>query len=98
MITKILGITDIFAALFFFMNNYLDKGNFWFPDKIIFIFAFYLLIKGLIFLAFLDFASILDVICAIILFVSLSMIISPLIALFVIIFLLQKGFFSLISD
>jgi hypothetical protein len=97
MITKILGVFDLIAAIFFCINNLFDRADTWFPNKIIVILGFYLLIKGILFVAFLDFASILDVICAIIIFVSLVMPISPILSLVIVFFLLQKAFFSIFT-
>ena len=93
---KILGIFDILTALLFLINNF-DKSDAWFPNKIVLIAGIYLLIKGVLFLFILDFASSLDVISAVIILLSLVISIHPVLSLIVIIFLVQKGIFSLLS-
>jgi len=93
MIIKILGILDILAALSFWLFAF-----FGFPPKsIVMLFAFYLLAKGVIFLISLDIASIIDVICAGIIFLSFTTPIPKFIVILVALFLLQKGVFSLVA-
>jgi len=94
MLIKILGITDIIIAILFTINANLDKWN-WFPDRIILWAGIFLLIKGILFVLTLDFASLLDIICAIVILLSLTFNISLLISAIVILILLQKGFLSL---
>lgn len=93
MILKILGIIDILTAIFFWTFGILGIV----PKSIILIFAFYLLIKGVVFLISADIASILDIVCASIIFISLNFVIPTFLVIIVAIFLLQKGIFSLLS-
>jgi len=95
MLLKIFGVIDLGIAIFFALNLF-DKWGI-FPDKIILIAGIYLLIKGILFAIILDFASVIDIICAIIMLLSLSFSIAPLISAFVIIFLAQKAFFSIVA-
>jgi len=97
MLHKVLGVADLITALAFFLNTFLDKTDHWFPDKIIIILAIYLIIKGIFFLVSLDFASIIDIICGIILILSIYMFIPLILSTVVLVFLLQKAIFSLIS-
>lgn len=97
MLVKLFGILDLFVAIIFFINNNLDKIDGWFPDKIVLYAGIYLLIKGLFFVLTFDFASLLDIICAIIIIISIYTPVSLIISAIVIILLLQKGFFSLVS-
>ena len=97
MIVKILGMTDIIAAVSFFINNNFDKSG-WFPNSIVIIFGIFLLVKGVIFLSSMDIASILDIICAAIIFVSVIFFpIHALVVFFVDIYLILKGFISIIA-
>ena len=96
MLVKILGISDLIIAILFVINTNLDKSG-WFPDKIILYAGIFLLVKGIFFALTLDFASILDIICAGIILISLAVHIPLLITAIVIILLLQKGFLSLVS-
>lgn len=94
MIIKVLGIVDILAAVFFwiFVVFHISSLSF-----LVTFFAFYLLIKGIAFLISADIASILDVICSIIMFLAVSSVIPTVLVFLVTIFLLQKGIFSLLS-
>ena len=67
------------------------------PSKLIFLFGFYLLAKGVIFLVSKDAASILDVICAIVFFAAPYAELPKIIVIIVTLFLIQKGIFSIIS-
>jgi hypothetical protein len=96
MLVKLLGIIDIVLALLFFINNNFDKSN-WFPNKIILIVGIMLLVKGIIFVLMLDFASLIDIACGIIIILSAFMHIHVLLAFIVCIFLIQKGILSLVS-
>jgi len=91
---KFLGILDLTAAIFFALNLFLGR---FFPDKLVLILGIIILVKGIIFLIILDYISILDVISAVIILLSLTINIHPIISALVALFLLQKGFFSLIS-
>ena len=92
MIVKILGILDILAAVFFWVFG------FWhiIPAGVITFFAFVILIKGVSFSIMRDFASFGDIICSLVMFLSLY--IAFPIAVFIIVsfYLLQKGIFSLL--
>jgi len=93
MITKLLGIMDLVTAIAFLLGNAFS----WFPSGVILFFAGYLLIKGLLFLIFLDFASIIDIICGLIILISIWLPVSTILAIIVVIYLLQKAFFSIAS-
>jgi hypothetical protein len=97
MIIKMFGIMDLIVALAFFINNFFDKTSDWFPNKIILVLAIYIIIKGLFFLFTWDLASIIDIICGILILLSTYWIIPAILASIVIIFLLQKAFFSFVS-
>ncbi len=94
---KLFGVLDVLAALAFFLNNNFDKLNHWFPNNLVLILGLYILIKGIIFLIILDFASAIDVICGIIILLSLSFSINPIITFLVTLFLIQKGILSLVQ-
>jgi len=93
MIVKILGLLDIISALSFWLFALFHI----IPQTLILIIAFYLLIKGAIFLISKDIASILDIICAGIIFLALNSGIPKFVAILVSLFLLQKGIFSLLA-
>lgn len=91
---KILGGFDIItgAIFFIFATFHVDLLH-----KLVMILAIILLIKGLIFMISKDIASLLDIICAIIMFISLGVSMPYLIVILVFIYLLQKGIFSLLA-
>lgn len=92
MMVKILGILDILAAIIFWLF-----GMFYIiPSTIILIIAFYLLVKGILFLISLDIASILDIIASIFIFVSLNFVLPKVIVIIIVLYLIQKGIFSLL--
>ena len=93
MIVKVLGILDIFAAMFFWLSFFFK----FIPEKLILIAAFYLLIKGVVFLISKDIASILDIVCAGVIFLTLNYTIPSFLAILVSLFLLQKGILSLLA-
>lgn len=95
MITKLFGIADIFIAAIFLLSLFGDSG--WFPYQIVIAAGIILLIKGLLFVVFRDFASMIDVVCSVIILSSVWISIPILLSILVIIFLVQKGIFSLIS-
>ena len=93
MFLKALGILDLFSVIIFILYSYT-------PFKLttlLIICAIYLLSKGLIFLLFGDLISIIDVVCGIVLLLTLFFILPKLIVMVVCIFIIQKGLFSLIS-
>ena len=92
MIVKFLGTIDILIAILFWVS-YFD----WISTSILLILAFYLLIKGIIFLTSGDIASILDIICAGLIFLAISFNLPFIIISLVSIFLIQKGIFSILA-
>jgi hypothetical protein len=98
MLLQIFGILDIITGILFFINNTFDKsGSNWFPNRIIIIAGIYLLVKGLIFVILLDFASAIDIIAAVIILISVLVHIPVILTAIVLLFLIQKGIFSLAS-
>lgn len=93
MIIKILGILDILTALLFWLSAFFHI----IPEKILLIVAFYLLAKGIFFIISRDIASILDVISAGIIFISLNFTLPAIVVILVALFLLQKGILSLLA-
>lgn len=92
-IIKILGALDILVGMLFWLF-----GIFGFvPKNLILTIAFLLLIKGIVFLISKDIASILDVICSLIIFSALSISMPKLVVILVALFLIQKGIFSWFS-
>ena len=91
----ILGILDLMAALIFALKFILNNN---FPDSLVISAAFYLIAKGAIFLMGADFASILDILSGGILILSIFVKIPLFIFLIVVIFLVQKGMFSFVSE
>lgn len=97
MIVKLLGILDIAVATIFFLNNSWDKiGGGWLPDNIVFYAGIYLLIKGLMFVWSMDFASMVDIFCGIVILCSIMFQIPIVFASIVILFIIVKGWLSLI--
>ena len=92
MIVKILGILDIIAAILFWLFGMFHIV----PSSIILIIAFYLLIKGIIFVISLDAASIIDIVVSILMFISLNFNFPKVIIFLIAFFLLQKGIISLL--
>lgn len=93
MIVKILGILDLLAAIVFWIFGIWG----FIPSSIITVFSFYLLIKGVIFIILADkFVSGLDIVCGVIMFLSISFTMSPIIVILVSLYLIQKGIFSLL--
>ena len=93
MIIKILGILDIISGFSFWLFGLFAI----LPKSFLTIIAFYLLIKAVFFLYSRDIASILDIICSIIIFTSFNIIMPKFIVIIVAFFLIQKGIFSLLS-
>lgn len=90
----ILGIVDLFIAVIFSLKLIF---NFAFLDNILLSAGIYLVIKGAIFLIGMDFASVLDVLSGIVLILTYFFKIPLVIGIIVIVFLVQKGIFSLVS-
>jgi len=93
MILKILGVGDLIIAAIFILS-YL-----WhiIPDTWLFVMAGYLALKGLIFLISLDLASMVDIGCALVMFISAFFNIPFLVGGVVALFLIQKGVLSLLD-
>lgn len=88
MIIKLFGIFDLIAALIILMHTQV-------PVKAILVCAFYLLIKGALFIFMEDFASVVDVIVGIYaLFLAYNLSIG-LLTIVASLFLAQKGLLSL---
>jgi len=93
MIIKIFGILDLITAVIFGLSHFFH----FIPKTMMFIIAGYLIIKGAIFLFSKDIASVIDIGCGIVILLSVFLSISPLIFIITLIFLIQKGLFSLLS-
>ena len=94
MLIKLLGVLDVMVAILFFANNTFFR---FLPTVIVLIIALYLIIKGLIFVLSADVASIIDIICGIIIIASAFSVLPKLVAVIVAIYLVQKGVFSVLS-
>jgi len=94
MIVKILGIIDIITAISFWIFGIFHPG---FMSGFILILGFYLLIKGIAFAVRLNLMSIIDVVCALIILASTSIVMPIFIVIIVALFILQKGIFSMLS-
>jgi len=90
---KLLGSIDIISAIIIWLSAVFD----FIPSPLILLVAFYLLVKGVVFLFSADIASILDIACSIVIFLSLSFHMPVFIMIVVALFLLQKGIFSWLS-
>jgi|GEM_PF-1028064 len=91
----ILGLVDLFIAGMFALKLIF---NFAFLDNLILSGGIYLIIKGAIFLIGMDFASALDVFSGVVLVLSYFFKIPLVIGIIVIVFLVQKGIFSFVSE
>ena len=94
MIIKLFGIVDFLIAAILLIQNYFFKI---FPSSVIWTVGIYLLIKGIAFVIILDFASLIDIICGIIIILTIFFNVPGLLIGAVILWLLQKGFFSIVS-
>lgn len=90
---KILGSLDIFSAIMVWIAAVFHI----IPSPLLLLIAFYLLTKGVFFLISADIASIIDIICAVLIFLSLSFDMPVFVSIIVALFLLQKGIFSWLS-
>lgn len=97
MIIKLFGIADLLVALAFMLNNLFDKTSNWFPNSIVLFLAIYLIIKGFFFVLTWDLASTIDIICGILILLSIYISIPTVLSIIILIFIIQKAFFSLIS-
>jgi hypothetical protein len=93
MIIKIFGVLDLISALIFGLSYYFH----FIPKTMMFFVSGYLIIKGAIFLFSKDIASFIDVGCGVTILLSIFFSISHLIFIIALIFLIQKGLFSLLS-
>ena len=93
MLVKLLGILDIFTAIVFWIFIVFDI----LPRNFIMALGIILLVKGLIFVLGFSVASILDVVCAIIIIIASSINIPHAVGVITALFLVQKGLFSLAS-
>ncbi len=91
MLIKILGILDILTAISFWIFSIFGM----LPSGIVLFFAVYLIVKGIIFLISLNIASVLDIIIALVMFLSLSVHIPSAIVVIFTFILIQKGIISL---
>lgn len=92
MIVKILGIIDIILALLFWVSSFFHI----IPNTVILAGAIYLLAKGIIFLMSEQIASVLDVIIAVAMILSLSFALPSFLVIILVLLLLQKGVVSLL--
>ncbi len=96
MIIKIMGIFDILTAVVFFSFSF----HGWFSPTVVILHAVYFGVKGAIFsvISLKDFVSMLDVIVALYMIsTALSVFSSDKITVLALIWILQKGFFSLVG-
>lgn len=89
-VIRVLGTIDIFAAVFFWIYGLFGI----IPISLIFFFAFFLLMKGVVFLIAKDFASAGDIVCSVFMFFSIYAQLPEFMIIIVSLFLLQKGVFS----
>lgn len=98
MLAKILGSLDIFVGVVFWLYGVLNySGINLIPVGLISALGIILLIKGLIFVMGLDVMSFLDVASAVIIIAAASFTLPIILVCLVSLFLVQKGFFSLIG-
>ena len=93
MIIKILGIFDIFIGIVFWLFGIFHI----IPNHFILIIGLFLLAKGIIFITGFSIASALDIICSVLIILASSHEFPRAVYIFVALFLLQKGAFSMLS-
>jgi hypothetical protein len=93
MIVKILGILDIFVAIVFWLFGMFHI----IPSQFILLLGMILLVKGLIFITGLSITSFLDILSGILILTATAITMPNLVIVLITLFLLQKGFFSLMS-
>jgi hypothetical protein len=93
MLVKFLGILDIFIAIAFWIFAVFNI----LPEKFIMALGIILLIKGVVFVLGLSVASIIDIICALVIIIASSTQVPHTVNIIVALFLFQKGLFSLAS-
>lgn len=90
---KIMGVLDIIASILLFIAPF----NLSLPERLVWTFALYLIIKGVIFI--LSIISIVDIIGGAMLLISLTNITIPKTIFFIVAFIIaQKGIFSLLAE
>ena len=92
MVVKILGTLDLITAVLFWLSITFKI----IPESFIIILALYLIAKGAAFLISKDVASVLDIITGILIFASIPFQLPRIVITLTIIYLLQKGIFSLL--
>ena len=94
MIIKILGVLDIFVAMFFWVFMIFNIQSL---SAFVFLLGLFLLAKGIVFLTQLSIASILDIIGSIFIIIGSSVNLPVIVVIIISLFLMQKGIFSLMS-
>jgi len=94
MIIKILGIVDAIIGLMFWLFGVFHLE---FLSGLFIIMGLYLIVKGVVFIAGLSFASVLDIVSGFLIIATASINMPLLVILVVSLFLIQKGIFSLLS-
>ena len=92
MIVKILGILDVFIAIFFWLFGILNL----FPEKFIMVLGIILLIKGLVFIVGFSVASFFDIVIGLIIIIASSVTVPHVVIVLAVLVLIQKGIFSLL--
>ena len=93
MIVKLLGILDIFVAIFFWVFMIFNIS---YLSGFVFLLGLFLLAKGIVFVTTLNIASILDIMSSVVIIIGSSANLPVIIVIIVSLFLLQKGIFSLL--
>lgn len=95
MVVQIFGLIDILTGACFLFDGLLSYVYFNFLEIFVKIFAGLLLVKGGVFAIGFDFLSILDVLCAIIIFISIWAVVPIQLVLIISFYLILKGVMSL---
>lgn len=93
MIIKLLGILDIFIAICFWIFGIFG----WISNSFILLLGLFLLVKGIVFITGLSFASILDILASVIIILGSSYELPNIAIIIISLFLLQKGIMSLLN-
>lgn len=96
-IIKLLGIMDIFIAIVFWIFGIFRLQDNTLMMSFIMLLGFVILVKGVAFVISADIASILDIVCGLIIIGSTAVIMPKVVVIIVALFLLQKGIFSMLS-
>lgn len=94
MIVKILGIADIITAILFWIFAVFNVRSL---AGIVLLLGLFLLVKGIVFIANLSLASLLDIMSSIFMIYASSNEIQIIFIIAISLFLLQKGIFSLVK-